>query len=227
MALQLTITQFLTQIAPLAKQYDAGTLTLEQYVAAAEPIYEGFLIGDARTARFVSLVVATDTFENRLSAAVADWYTGTADGGPNGDGLYPLPNADGEDYLVPSPALLTEVIAKGDPGRDAVFVVTASFKQDFGANEELDDWQAPFDQEFAPADCMARLKVAPTGAVVFRITKNGADWGTISFAAGSNSGVHSIASPTVVKGDVLTWWAPVSADPTARNAVFSLVGARP
>lgn len=41
---------------------------------------------------------------------MVDWLTGTATGGPNGDGRYPLTTADGVVYLVACPALLQNTV---------------------------------------------------------------------------------------------------------------------
>lgn len=48
-----------------------------------------------------------------------DWWTGPADGGPNGDGLYPMTNAAGVVTMFPSLAKLVSSTAKGDTGWSA------------------------------------------------------------------------------------------------------------
>jgi hypothetical protein len=45
-----------------------------------------------------------------------DWWTGAIDGGPNGDGLYPMINAAGVTTLFPSLAKILDSTAKGNAG---------------------------------------------------------------------------------------------------------------
>lgn len=225
MALILSTAEFLAAYGPLAKQLADGDLTQEEFEEAAAPIFDGYLKGDARVARFVALVVATDTFENRLSALVADWYSGTATGGPNGDGYYPLPNADGNDYLVPSPMKVISDIAKGDRGRDARFERTFSAGFPFTISEEWGDWQATADQTFDISNSLAYARRPSTGSVVLTAYKNGSVWGTVTFSAGVNAGVFGgFADPSVERGDVVYWKAPASPDPTLANVSITLAG---
>ena len=46
-------------------------------------------------------------------AQTVDWWAGAADGGPNGDGRYPLTANDGTVRLVPSPAAIAAVASNG------------------------------------------------------------------------------------------------------------------
>jgi hypothetical protein len=50
-----------------------------------------------------SLVLADAERRDALYAATANWLNGTATGGPNSDGLYPVPIGPGTTRLVPSP----------------------------------------------------------------------------------------------------------------------------
>ena len=54
-----------------------------------------------------------------------DWWTGAADGGPNGDGLYPMTNAAGVTTLFPSLAKILDSTAKGNAGWSAKTVIEA------------------------------------------------------------------------------------------------------
>lgn len=45
-----------------------------------------------------------------------DWWTGPADGGPNGDGMYPMVNAAGVETMFPSLAKLIDQTQKGNAG---------------------------------------------------------------------------------------------------------------
>jgi hypothetical protein len=45
-----------------------------------------------------------------------DWWTGAVDGGPNGDGLYPMTNAAGVTTLFPSLAKIVDSTEKGNAG---------------------------------------------------------------------------------------------------------------
>lgn len=48
---------------------------------------------------------------NEREAEFRDWQGGTADGGPNLDGRYPLTNGSNETYLVACPAKLADTVA--------------------------------------------------------------------------------------------------------------------
>ncbi|MFN3517945.1 MAG: hypothetical protein ACK4YT_00710 [Sphingomonas sp.] len=55
---------------------------------------------DDVAAQLVDFLARQDAF----TAMLAAWSNGAIDGGPNGDGRYPLPNGLGTTTLVPSPA---------------------------------------------------------------------------------------------------------------------------
>lgn len=63
-----------------------------------------------------SKVTSTATAWNTDVMQRLDWWTGPADGGPNGDGLYPMTNAAGVVTMFPSLAKMLDSTAKGNPG---------------------------------------------------------------------------------------------------------------
>jgi hypothetical protein len=75
---------------------------------------------------------------------------------------------------------------------------------------------------------IATLDVAATADTVFSIQKNGAEIGTISFAADATAGIFSMASTASFnRGDTLKVIAPLSPDATAVGLSLSLLGSRP
>lgn len=54
-----------------------------------------------------------------------DWWTGEVDGGPSGDGLYPMTNAAGVTTLFPSLAKILDSVGKGNAGWTPKSVVAA------------------------------------------------------------------------------------------------------
>lgn len=78
------------------------------------------------------------------------------------------------------------------------------------------------------AGSIATLDVATTADSVFSITKNGAEIGTISFAAGNTTGILAMASTASFnRGDTFKVLAPLSPDATAAGISLSLLGSRP
>ncbi|PHY20936.1 hypothetical protein [Caulobacter sp. BP25] len=67
-------------------------------------------------AALASRVTATAAAWNTDVMQRLDWWTGPADGGPNGDGLYPMINAAGVETMFPSLAKILDSTAKGNPG---------------------------------------------------------------------------------------------------------------
>lgn len=53
--------------------------------------------------QIAALVLADAERRDVLYAATANWLNGTATGGPNADGMYPVPTGPGTTRLVPSP----------------------------------------------------------------------------------------------------------------------------
>jgi len=74
-----------------------------------------------------------------------EWWTGSATGGPNGDGEYPQTNAAGVTTLFPSRAKMMQVTAKGDPGGVAYTFSTATGAADPGAGKLRFDSATPAD----------------------------------------------------------------------------------
>ena len=62
-----------------------------------------------------AMVAATQAFVGK-AAEVTAWGTGTANGGPNGDGRYPFVAPDGTAVMVPSPLKVEAIAAAGGGG---------------------------------------------------------------------------------------------------------------
>lgn len=63
-------------------------------------------------------------------------------------------------------------------------------------------------------------------AAIFTIEKNGVQFGTLTFAQGSNTGTFSATAETFTAADVLTVNAPSPADSTLANISITLTGSR-
>lgn len=126
-----------------------------------------------------------------------EWWTGSATGGPNGDGLYPMTNAAGVTTSFPCLAKLLQVTAKGDPGGVAYSFSTATAAADPGAGKLRFDNATPAD--------VTKLFVDDLGA-------SGGNLG--GWLAGMG------ASTSVQKGLLV-----VQAGSTAAPLVFRLTGA--
>lgn len=72
-------------------------------------------LGGARLTTWARLATDVNLFNDAAVAMVHDWYGGAANGGPNGDGLYPLMNSDAEVFLLPSPARVVADMASFEP----------------------------------------------------------------------------------------------------------------
>jgi hypothetical protein len=126
-----------------------------------------------------------------------DWWAGSATGGPNGDGLYPMTNAAGVATSFPCLAKLLQVTAKGDPGGLPYVFSAATADADPGPGKLRFDAAAPAE--------VARLYVDDVGAT-------GGDLSGLFAGMG--------ASTSVQKGLLV-----IQAGSTAAPLVFRLTGA--
>ena len=78
-------------------------LTTEEVEALIEDL-DAWATGGATVPRLSRVIADSNERADQLTALFADWQSGTATGGPNSDGLYPLRASDGTEYLVASPA---------------------------------------------------------------------------------------------------------------------------
>lgn len=70
----------------------------------------------------------------------------------------------------------------------------------------------------------AKSTVNATATTVFTIKKNGANVGTLTFAAANSTGVFAMATQTsFVEGDVLSMSAPATADATLADIAYTIV----
>lgn len=106
----------------------------------------------------------------------------------------------------------------------------ASFDTDRpGSGETIVRWQAPRATMFLSGltDSIASAQVAALAIAVFSLRKNGAQIGTLTFAAGSASGVFAAPSDTTFsRGDILTVIAPNPRDDNLSGTAATLVGFR-
>jgi hypothetical protein len=71
---------------------------------------------------------------------------------------------------------------------------------------------------------LAKAATSSTAAASFSIQKNGAQFGTMSFAAGGTTGTFTSTLTSFAAGDVLTVVAPSTADATLGDIEYMLVG---
>lgn len=93
---------------------DLLALTPEQ-VETLQGSLDQWALGGARLATWSRLATDVNLFNDAAVAMVHDWYGGEADGGPNGDGLYPLMNSEAEVFFLPSPARVQADMATLEP----------------------------------------------------------------------------------------------------------------
>lgn len=84
-------------------------------VTTLQAALDQWALGGARLTTWARLATDVNLFNDAAVAMVHDWYGGTANGGPNGDGLYPLMNSDAEVFLLPSPARVIADMASFEP----------------------------------------------------------------------------------------------------------------
>lgn len=169
-----------------------------------------------------------DTVTNNMvtfTQQLRDWMAGTPTGGPNGDGKYPLSNGL-TTILLECPAKMVSDTMKGDKGENARQDISFFLPNVSAPSELRAAFLVPNDTLFDPANSAARSHVDRSGAPesTYVLRKQGAPWGTITFAAGSQVGVVAIASPATVKGELIELLAPVSFDNTLVDVTITLAG---
>lgn len=78
----------------------------------------------------------------------------------------------------------------------------------------------PVATTISQSNCVAKATVAATALTVFTIAKDGAAFGTITFAAGATNGAVSITSGAVAANQNVTITAPATADAGLSNISF-------
>lgn len=77
------------------------------------------------------------------------------------------------------------------------------------------------------AGSVGRVNVAPTGSpAVFSLMRNGAQFGTLTFAVASKSGVFAGSAISFAPGDVLSIRAPAVRNPALSDLLITLAGNR-
>jgi hypothetical protein len=86
---------------------------------------------------------------------------------------------------------------------------------------------APYTFTMVEGSCSAVALVAATAESIFKIYKTVSgvttQIGTITFAAGEETGVVAFTAPNIQKGDLITLYAPTIADATLADIAFLLV----
>lgn len=140
-----------------------------------------------------------------------DWWAGSATGGPNGDGLYPMTNAAGVTTSFPCLAKLLQVTAKGDPGGVAYTFSTLTAAADPGAGKLRFDSAAPADVTRLFVDNLGATGGDLTGWLAGMGASSSVQKGLLVIQAGST------AAPLVFR---------LTAAPIARAGYYELPVAR-
>ncbi|WP_439637019.1 hypothetical protein [Oceanicaulis sp.] len=101
--------QFAEALAGAVAAFEAGGSEAELASDLVEAV-TGWAQGGAGVARSAGMSAEVMESLNTYLEQAIDWYGGPADGGPGQDGLYPLRDAAGNEYLVPSPAALAAAL---------------------------------------------------------------------------------------------------------------------
>ena len=222
----MTITNdaFSAGLADAVAAFHAGgtEATLSAAILALLNDWAGLQVSNPALAAQMSNLVAS---WNGRELEFRDWVGGSATGGPSNNGLYPMTNGLGVTSQVPCPAKLAAVIAKGDPGVDAKTDLAVFVQGQMGGGETILFFVASADMSFVVANCRAKSKGAPATSKVITWKKNGAAWGTVTFAGGATTGVWAIAAPTLAAGDTLEGIAPAVQDTAFTDLSLNFAGA--
>jgi len=107
----LTNDAFAAVLLGIVADYHNGVTTQAEAVEALKAELPKWAKGGAAVAVSAALASEAITSLNRYLQQGVDWYAGTATGGPNNDGYYPVTDTAGNDYLLPSPAKLIADLA--------------------------------------------------------------------------------------------------------------------
>jgi len=122
------------------------------------------------------------------------------------------------------------IVTSGSSGRlRADYPITIFFPGVLNSNQEM--VRINVVRSFVlPQNCVgsiATLAVEATASTVFKIKKNGAQIGTMTFAAGGSNATFSLSSDTTFNtGDIISVQAPASADATAAGIAITLSAMR-
>lgn len=209
----MTNLDFATQLAALL-HLDAGdTSSLQSLVESWNPTTPADLANSVTT--WVSAAATRDAQYNA-------WAVGTATGGPNGDGTYPINIFGGGTISLPCPAKLLGTVTHG---ADAKTGISFSVLGPMNANELLAIQVTPGPLTIDTLNIAGFCFTTPTADTVITVKKNGAAWGTVTFKAGQNATItQSFSSNTLLKGDAVSVHAPASPDATFANFALTLPG---
>lgn len=96
------------------------------------------------------------------------------------------------------------------------------------ANELLVRYEVTDQLQFAANLALSRGSAVSgaTGSSVFSLQKNGVEFGTATFGAGSSTAIFAGSATTFNAGDILTVYAPSSQDATLANVSLTLAATR-
>ena len=132
-----------------------------------------------------------------------------------GGGLQSLASVPAHTYLI-----------RG-AGQASSSVVSGSFTGNPSANLILQSYvfAAPVTLPAGLSGSWGTATIAPTNPAIFGIQKNGAEIGTMKFAASASAATFTMGSPTDFNaGDVLTVVAPATPDATLANLEWTFMG---
>lgn len=119
------------------------------------------------------------------------WWTGPVDGGPNGNGDYPVTDVTGVTTLRAGWLKLTSQIMKGDKGDNASSSFGFFFQNSVGSSERV-RYVATSAQSFTKVAASAIH--TSTSILTLTVEKNGVAVGTITFSPGVAKAVGTLTS---------------------------------
>jgi hypothetical protein len=217
-----TNSDWLTWLGTYIPQVASGALTAAGFQTAMESYTDGWIgiaasdsVLAGKVTDLVSNVVARDSnFDN--------WINGTAYGGPNGDGSYPLTSLSGGTVLLPCPARMMTLVTHGaDAKTGLAFEVLGPWNPGELVGMKSVSGGLIIDTAAITGGCL----IAPTGSPIVTFKKNGSAWGSVTFvAATTNVITQSFSSNILNRGDLIAMYAPASGDATFLNFAVTFPG---
>lgn len=217
--------QWLTQLSTYVSQLAAGTISPTAFVASMQSYTDGWIgiaASDAVLAQQVTNLVS-DVVQR--DANFDAWVNGSAVGGPNGDGNYPLTTLAGGVFTAPCIAKMLTLVAHG---ADAKTGLSFDCLGPWNPGELLRVMSPGGSLVLDTAGIVGGSLIAPTGAPVVTFKKNGLAWGTVTFGIGATGfGVvtaQSFTSNAVLPNDLIAMYAPAAGDATFADFTITLPG---
>ncbi len=156
--------------------------------------------------------------------------TGSATGGPLGDGYYPIHTPSGTTVSLPCYAKLAGLMAKGDPGSTVASLMWSMPSAKPAAGEIYGVYICDTIINLVQAKCAGYAEVGPVASKVFTLKRIRAgvttDIATATFAIGATAPTFVITTPALAIGDIVYPVAPASQDSNLFGVSLNFSGNR-